>query len=96
MSFEQNNVGTLAHSWKDSRDFARELGYPCIIVAHHNQEAIEKLVLAYSYMQELPITGMVTVETQANEGKVLESKFDTNKSGLVTCFSYQGSLFGLS
>ena len=83
MSFEQSNVGTLAHSWKDTRDFARELGYPCIIVAHHNQEAIEKLVLAYSYMQELPITGMVTVETQANEGKVLESKLTRTEVALL-------------
>ncbi|MFA6211944.1 MAG: dethiobiotin synthase [Candidatus Obscuribacterales bacterium] len=83
MSFEQNSVGTLAHSWKDTRDFARELGYPCIIVAHHNHEAIEKLVLAYSYMQELPITGMVTVETVANEGKVLESKLTRTEVALL-------------
>lgn len=83
MSFEQNNVGTLAHSWRDTRDFALELGYPCIIVAHHNHEAIEKLVLAYSYMQELSITGMVTVETQANEGQVLESKLTRTEVALL-------------
>lgn len=83
MSFEQNSVGTLAHSWKDTRDFARELGYSCVIVAHHNQDAIEKLVLAYSYLHDLPITGMVTVETQADEGKVLESKLTRTEVALL-------------
>ncbi len=84
MSFEQSHVGTLAHAWKDTRDFARELGYPCIIVAHHNHEAIEKLVLAYSYMHEfVKIAGMVTVETQANEGKQLESKLTRSEVALL-------------
>jgi len=84
MSFEQNSVGTLAHAWKDSRDFACELNYPCIIVAHHNHEAIEKLVMAYTYMKDfLPIAGLVTVETKADEGKQLESRLTRSEVALL-------------
>lgn len=97
MSFEQTNIGTLAHAWKDTRDYARELGYKCVIVAHHNSDAIEKLVMAYSYMKEfVGVAGLVTVETQANEGKVLESKLTRSEVALLlasrTTASYLGCL----
>jgi dethiobiotin synthetase len=85
MSFEQSNTCGLAYSWKDSTDFAVELGFPVILVAKHNAEAVERLVLAWSYArtQGLTVAGMVTVETTNGEGKAFEAKLTRSEVNLL-------------
>lgn len=65
VSFEQNAAGLLAPVWKDSADFACDVGLPCIVVAKHNKDALEKIILAVSYLhsREARIVGVATVET---------------------------------
>lgn len=63
--------------WRDSRDLACELGFPCILVARHNQEAIERLLLTASYLtsgDKCDLVGLVTVECAPQEGQLLESR----------------------
>lgn len=62
--------------WRDSRDLALELGFPVIIVARHNQEAIEKLILTHNYLTTagVSVSGLVTVECTQGEGAVLEAR----------------------
>jgi dethiobiotin synthetase len=85
MSFEQANDIGLACSWKDSTDFAVELHFPVIIVARHNEQAVERLVLAWSYAQTqgLNVAGLVTVETANGEGRVFESKLTRSEVSLL-------------
>ncbi len=65
VSFEQNAGGMLSANWKDSADFACDLGLPCLLVAKHNKDALEKIILALSYLnsREARIVGVATVET---------------------------------
>jgi len=85
MSFEQSNACGLAYSWKDSTDFAVELHFPVIIVAKHNEQAIERLILAWSYAraQGLAVAGMVTVETASGEGRAMEAKLTRSEVNLL-------------
>jgi dethiobiotin synthetase len=70
------NSGSSGFHWRDSRDLALELGFPVIIVARHNQEAIEKLILTYNYLTTggVNVCGLVTVECTPGEGAVLEAR----------------------
>lgn len=54
--------------WKDTADFARQLGWPCLLVAKHDANFLEKLVLNSGYLtsRRLSIIGMVSVETTPN------------------------------
>jgi len=85
MSFEQSDNGGLAYSWKDSTDFAVELHFPALIVARHNEEAVERLILAcsYAHAQGLSVAGMVTVETASGQGKGLEAKLSRSEVNLL-------------
>lgn len=85
MSFEMSEDGSMAYSWKDSTDFARELNFPVIIVARHNEEAVERLILAWSYarVQGLTIAGLVTVETANGQGLALEAKLTRSEVNLL-------------
>lgn len=71
--------------WRDSRDLALELGFPCLVVARHNQDAIEKLILTHSYLSAagLQVSGLLTVETVAGEGNVLESRLTRSQLELL-------------
>lgn len=71
----QKSVSSGFH-WRDSRDLALELGFPVIIVARHNQEAIEKLILTHNYLTTggVNVSGLVTVECTPGEGAVLEAR----------------------
>ncbi|HEY9786934.1 MAG TPA: AAA family ATPase [Candidatus Obscuribacterales bacterium] len=64
VSFEQGPLNA-APNWKDSADFACDLGLPCILVSRHNREALEKIVLNATYLQrrDARLIGIVTVET---------------------------------
>jgi len=98
MSFEQSDPRDPTCSWKDSTDFAVELHFPVLIVAKHNEEAIEKLVLAWSYASthSLVVAGLVTVETANGEGRALESKLSRSEVSLIlnsrTSVPYLGCL----
>jgi dethiobiotin synthetase len=56
-----------------------------IIVAKHNEQCIERLVLAWSYARAMGLTvaGTVTVETAAGEGKALEAKLTRSEVNLL-------------
>lgn len=65
VSFEQTAAGTVAPAWKDSADFANDLALPCIVVARHNHEALEKLVLNITYLasRSVRVIGAASVAT---------------------------------
>jgi dethiobiotin synthetase len=85
MTFEQEEDGGLARSWKDCTDFAVELSYPVIIVARHDQEAVERLILSCSYAQGrgLNVIGLVTVETASGLGRTLEAALTRSEVDLL-------------
>lgn len=70
------NSGSSGCHWRDSRDLALELGFPVIIVARHNQEAIEKLILTHNYLTTggVNVCGLITVECTQGEGAMLEAR----------------------
>lgn len=65
IAYELTGAGTMASSWKDSADFACDLGLPCILIAKHNKDALEKIMLAATYLhsREARLVGVGTVET---------------------------------
>ena len=60
-----------ANSWRDSTDLAQLIDAPCLLVAKHGPDALEKLKLSACYVQskKLSILGLVTVETAASGGQ---------------------------
>ncbi len=82
IAYEQTGAGTLSPSWKDSADFACDLGLPCILIAKHNKEALEKIMLASSYLisRDARLVGVGTVETSEygahNELKMTKSELE--------------------
>ncbi len=82
IAYDQTGAGTLASTWKDSADFACDLGLPCILIAKHNKDALEKIMLAASYLQsrDARLVGVGTVETSEfssqNELKMTKSELE--------------------
>ena len=80
--FEHTHDGSLGSSWKDAASFACDLGLPCILIAKHNKDALEKIMLAASYLQsrDARLVGVGTVETMeygsANELKLTKSELE--------------------
>ena len=74
--FEENSVGTLTNTWRDSADLANEFIQPCIVVAKHQIDAIERLVMTCAYLQHkgLVVIATATVETEPNGGAELEKR----------------------
>jgi dethiobiotin synthetase len=60
--------------WRDSADLAKQLGFPCLLVAKHSDDAIEKLSLgaAFAKSKGLTLLGLATVETGPNVGRAFE------------------------
>lgn len=65
LAYETTSVGTIGSSWKDSAAFACDLGLPCILVAKHNRDALEKIMLAATFLKsrDAKLVGVGTVET---------------------------------
>jgi dethiobiotin synthetase len=61
----------------DTLDFAKRLSYPVLIVAAHRFDAPERLLSACAMAEArgLNIAGLLTVETAAGEGRLLEAKY---------------------
>jgi dethiobiotin synthetase len=84
--------------WRDSTDLAREYGFPCLIVAKHSDDAIEKLSLSafYAKGKGLKVIGLATVETGANVGRKFELMLSRDKVELslhtVTGVPYLGCI----
>jgi len=74
--FEENSVGTMTNTWRDSADLANEFIQPCIVVAKHQIDAIERLVMTCAYLQHkgLVVIATATVETEPNGGAELEKR----------------------
>jgi len=85
MTVEQTEDNGLTRCWKDSADFAVELHFPVVIVARHNEEAIERLVLSWAYAKSrgLDVIGFVTVETAFGQGSVFESGLTRSEVDLL-------------
>lgn len=90
--------GTEGECYIDSAELASDLGFPCILVARHRRDCIEKLIMANSYLtaQKLPVLGFVTVETEMGEGRELEALYTRSSLELLfmarTGRSYLGCL----
>lgn len=54
--------------WQDTREFARELNFPCIVVTNFAEDCLEKLLVHAEYLKAggLDITGMVVVKTETH------------------------------
>jgi dethiobiotin synthetase len=95
LSFDWQGASNGAY-WRDSTDLAKEFGAFCLLVAKHNDDAIEKLTLSASYAQKkgLELLGLATVETSENQGRNLELIFPRDKVELslhsVTGVPYLG------
>ncbi len=82
IAYEQTAAGTLGSGWKDSAAFAGDLGLPCILVAKHNKDALEKIMLAVAHLKarDIRLVGVGTVETTecspANELKLTKSELE--------------------
>lgn len=60
--------------WKDTAQLAMEFNLPCLIVGKHTDDALEKLILACTYLkaQGLDIIALATVETEPGQGASFE------------------------
>jgi len=65
LAYEITGAGTIGTAWKDSANFACDLGLPCILVAKHNKDALEKISLAANFLRsrDARLVGVGTVET---------------------------------
>jgi len=84
--------------WRDSADLAKEYGFPCLLVAKHSEDAIEKLSLGASFARTkaLNLLGLATVETGPNLGRKFEIMLSRDKVELalhtVTGVPYLGCI----
>ncbi|MBS1957756.1 MAG: AAA family ATPase [Cyanobacteria bacterium SZAS-4] len=82
LAYEGAGPSGFSGSWKDSASFACDLGLPCILIAKHNKDALEKIVLAASYLKsrDAKLVGIGTVETNEfgsqNELKMNKSELE--------------------
>lgn len=76
LSFDQDNGTSVAVTWKDSTDLAREFDLPVILVTKHQSDALEQLILNATYLKdrELKVIGCATVETKENGGRDFENR----------------------
>lgn len=53
--------------WQDTREFAQQLKFPCIVVTNFAEDCLEKLLVHAEYLKAggLDVTGMVIVKTDA-------------------------------
>lgn len=74
--YEQNNVGTLLPTWRDATDLAQEFKSPCIVVAKHQTNAIEQIILAISYIRSkgIEVVACASVEVVQDGGLELERR----------------------
>lgn len=59
-------AGCPGSAWKDTCDFACEIGYPTVVVARYDHSTVEKLILNATYLQSrgLKVIGLVAVKTR--------------------------------
>ncbi len=82
LAYELTGTDTVGSTWKDSADFACDLGLPCILIAKHNKDALEKIMLAATFLKsrDARLVGIGTVETSeyggANELKMTKSELE--------------------
>lgn len=80
--YEHTSAGTVGAAWKDAASFACDLGLPCILIAKHNKDALEKIMLAATFLhsRDANLVGVGTVETSecssANELKLTKSELE--------------------
>ena len=74
--YDESNIGKLSHNWRDTADMATEFHRPCLVVARHQEDAIERLVMTCKYLQArgLNVIAQATVEIAAGAGAELEAK----------------------
>jgi dethiobiotin synthetase len=85
-------------SWRDPTDLVQLIDAPCLLVAKHALDALEKLKLSAFFIKsrKLNILGLVTVETVSSGGQELEhclSKEEVQLSlNLATGIPYLGCI----
>jgi len=74
--YEENNSGTLSNHWRDCTDMAQEFKQPCVVVAKHQTDAIDRLVMTCAYLErrKIKVLGCATVEVVQDGGAELERK----------------------
>jgi dethiobiotin synthetase len=72
--YEPSGTGQTA-AWRDTADLAREFDLPCILVAKHQRDALESLVVGAQYLnsQGLDLLALATVEVVQGGGAELEN-----------------------
>lgn len=72
--FEGTNKRTISNQWRDCADLSAELMQPCIVIAKHQFDSIERLITTCSYLQArgLEVIATATVETDPDAGATLE------------------------
>lgn len=84
--------------WNDGTDLAQQYACPCLIVAAHSEDAIEKLTLSASYARakKLEVIGLATVETAPGLGRRFETMLSRDQVELslrnVTGVPYLGCI----
>lgn len=74
--FDETNSGRLSTTWRDATDLVLEFKLPCVLVAKHQSDAVERLVSCNYYLtgKGATVLGLVTSETQPDAGVELESR----------------------
>ncbi len=82
LTFDTNGVD---NGWLDSCNLAYAFGYPCILVAKHNEQMLEKLSIFSQYIKSkaLNLIGLITVEVSAGEGALLEQHLTRTQTELL-------------
>lgn len=90
VGFEPDNASLP--SWRDCADIAGQFDMPCILVAKHGSDAIEKLVLSSYYltMKNIYVLGLATVETSTGLGQEFEARIKRDDFGMAV-FSRTGA-----
>lgn len=76
INFLRDEDGQLTHEWSTMADLAAAFGMPSILVASHCIDSLERIELSMTYLESknLSVSGIVTVETNKNEGQALDDR----------------------
>lgn len=83
--FAEQLANAQVLGWQDSSDLAFAFAYPCVLVAKHNKELLEKLSVCSQYIKAkaLELIGLITVEISEGEGGKLEEHLTRTQTELL-------------
>jgi dethiobiotin synthetase len=83
--FDTQLPNAIDCAWWDSCDLAASFGYPCILVAKHNEEMMEKLSICSQYIKAkaLKLIGLISVEVSPRYGGSLEERLTRTQTEIL-------------